>query len=120
MSLLEELKRVHNKMQNPENWEANGFCILIPHNDAHKCKLYAMFTEWPRFSGNLCFPVTTSGDPRCDYMHQWENDEFWDRENSEYAALRWELLEFCIAQLGTANERKGVESASGNTFHATP
>lgn len=97
--LLEELKAVHQKMQNPENWEIWGICDEIDESNRPQFRVIAQ--QWDRYSGQSAFPVPGI------YMYyatnakeqQEEEGRMWNREESEYAALRWELLEFAIAKL---------------------
>lgn len=56
--------------------------------------LHDVFAVWPKFSGNIDYPIAVSFDPRYDYGHCRGR---WDRHTA-YGALRWELLDFCIEQ----------------------
>lgn len=96
MSLLEKLKEIHKKMQNPDNWNNNGICEQCPVTFSDKELLYELFANWPKFSGSLTFPI---GNGRDIYMETYSANQFWNREISGYAALRWELLEWMIEQL---------------------
>lgn len=67
--------------------------------------LEELFIKWPKYSGLREFPVPATspehfGSPLNAYNCGTKN--FWDR-STEYGALRWELLEFCIVQLENLN-----------------
>ncbi len=65
--------------------------------------LFKLFKRWPKYSGIRYFPIPDICRFPEDAYHN--NEAFWDR-NTSYGALRWELLEFCIAQL--ENEDHGT------------
>lgn len=62
--------------------------------------LSTLFKRWPKYSGLRHFPIPDICRHPEDAYHN--NEAFWDR-NTSYGALRWELLEFCIAQLENPN-----------------
>jgi len=106
MTLLEALKAVHTKMQDQKNWSRFGICDVI--DSVHQMdysNLREEFQEfakgWSKHSGANCYPI-----PGSFWQSIESNDDedqnrqySWDRENSPYAALRWELLEWMIEQL---------------------
>ena len=83
--------------------------------------LHILFKRWPKFSGNTNFPVPdpkneTSGwlDAYNIYFSAAGADAIWDREN-EYGQLRWELLDFCIEEIGHLSaQQKEIEDEQQN------
>ena len=61
--------------------------------------LTQLFAKWPKHSGDKVYPVphpTESSGTAYDDAE--ETESLWD-PSTEYGALRWELLEFCISEL---------------------
>lgn len=109
MSLIEALKAIHERMQDPKEWRGIGLCLAIknemfsrPSRDVYEAcsKLRKIMACWPKFSGDDLFPIP-GGAVAYHHLpdHFTVRAYMWDRENSAYAALRWELLEWCIARL---------------------
>lgn len=71
-----------------------------PYKTLHAVRglLDELFERWPKYSGTKDFPIRSPfpGLTEIEIYHNCSN--LWDR-STEYGALRWELLEFCIAQL---------------------
>lgn len=121
----ELLQNIHSKMQNPVEWDHFGICYeIMKENNSNYAESSNIFGSiaitWPKFSGEDLYPVPcpyTLG--KKGYMAHEEapnifnisdSKEIWDRENSEYAALRWELLEFAIHTLNeTISSRDAQE-----------
>lgn len=80
----------------------NGLCCEVELFTSAEAKsiLQECFKAWPKFSGSLSYPVpsVTHGlTPRDEYtcasgFDMWSKDE-------PYGALRWELVDHCIAYL---------------------
>lgn len=105
MTLHGKLKHVHARMSNPEYWNILGICNLLSAKSMNE--FLDLAVNWPKHSGDRAFPVTNGSTKsplrECspDFT-QSRTAYMWDRKNSEYAALRWELLEWAIEQ--TAQE----------------
>ena len=76
-----------------EDRNDRGICALVDDycmeelEDVHDY-LEAMFMDWPKFSGDLAFPIPGRAEA---YFSR-------DRWSGEYGALREELLQFLIEQ----------------------
>ena len=75
----------------------SGICGNVSYR---KCLILdELFKTWPKYSGNREFPIQVEGeDPQATYIYcknMWSN-------STEYGQLRWELLNYCIAQLQKA------------------
>lgn len=57
--------------------------------------LEELFVKWPKFSGCTAYPIRGSWRA---YDEAKLNDTLWDRD-TDYGALRWELLEWLIEEL---------------------
>lgn len=59
-------------------------------------KLKQVFVKWPKFSGDIEYPVPSSTDG-CTPREQYDfTDNVWE---GDYGDLRKELLQFCIDEL---------------------
>lgn len=57
-----------------------------------------LMVQWPKYSGHYDYPVpaiTEGASPKAEFHDSLH--ELWDR-NTEYGALRWELLDWLIEQ----------------------
>jgi len=96
--LLEALKTIHK-----DPHVTCGICIQLEHLLAHvrdkegwSSKIKALFAAWPRYSGNIDYPVPhPAKDPQQAYN---ETENMWNRR-TKYGQARWDLLEFCISEL---------------------
>jgi len=117
MTLLDLLKQLHERMQDKKNWTKSGICVTIREqlnteelvdlwwdDPGYSERMYQLFCTWPKFSGHSSFPLPGG----CEAYDIWalnfnlaedQKARMWDRVNSPYAALRWELLEWMIAEL---------------------
>lgn len=90
---LEALKKLRYTRNNYQ-----GICSQVRINET---VLYPLFRKWPNFSGCIEFPIPHPLHPknkdkaRDAYCTGGGNK--WD--GSDYGKLRWELLEFMIAEL---------------------
>lgn len=60
---------------------------------------YEMFVDWPKYSGNVCYPVPHPDYPKDPGEAGWmfnNADRLWE---GPYGELRIELLDFCIEKL---------------------
>lgn len=105
--LLEDLEKLHFYMQDPSKWANSGICYslgMVRHPGIH---LMELFKTWDKFSGDAYFPVPSTIEgmsPTKQFMNS-HGDTMWNREKSEYAKLRWELLEHCINVLKSELEK---------------
>lgn len=124
-TLLDDLRAIRRNMQYPENWHECGICYSLSYVEGLKRGRDRLEVEeksrqfkdlamrWPRSGGDPAFPVPAGspveGDSRL-YAFTFLNGDrekqedstpeyMWDRANSAYAANRWELLEWAIAEL---------------------
>jgi hypothetical protein len=120
-ALLDALRAVRDRMSNRASWDAaNGICPHVSwelrraHPESHSFqyatadRLSALMAEWPGYSGSDLYPVPAPGltaplPPALAYLFA-SATEMWDREVSQYAENRWQLLEWLIATL-EASER---------------
>lgn len=59
--------------------------------------LYREFSNWPRFSGNIIFPVPCPYDQ--EENHGYTYERIVNKWEGRYGALRYELLDFLIERL---------------------
>lgn len=81
-----------------------GICDNLGCTKQEYIQLRQLYQSWPHFSGNLYFPVPHPMH-RCSGLaaeDAFDNaaaaNTMWNQETS-YGALRWDLLNHCIAQL---------------------
>lgn len=86
VQLLEELKQLH-----AQGGSKLGICYSVD------CwpELAELFVSWPKYSGHNHYPIAGG---HVAYRKAYNDDTMWDR-NTEYGALRWELLEWLIEEL---------------------
>lgn len=108
------LKAIHIKMRNPANWTHDGICgryaneLILRDIEVDAEKLLDAFAAWPAFSGSRFFPVppdTSDQAPSTAFMAK-SPETMWDRETSQYAEMRWRLLEWLIK---TEEEKRAPE-----------
>lgn len=95
MSLLDELKPI--KEYGPR-YPDFGIChqLTLP---AHRKVFTLLVPQWPKFSGDAIFPIPCPKGGFAEeayYAHTY--GQMWDK-GGEYGRLRWELLDWCIAEL---------------------
>lgn len=95
VGLRRELWEIEADMQDPENWAGFGICDGV----TAKRLLRGLFPLWPKYSGSPNFPVPSEDTDPCDAYLEASAADMWARETSQYAALRWDLLEFLIDTL---------------------
>lgn len=93
--LLRQLKKLRFTRNNYQ-----GICSQVRTNET---VLFPLFRKWPHFSGCTEFPVPDPDYPKnaaqAEKMYLGKpNINKWDRE-AAYGKLRWDLLEFMIAEL---------------------
>lgn len=94
--LYEALLKIHQKMQNPAKWGTYGICHMLV--EADYWVLFAKHAEkWPKYSGRPTYPLP--GQTLAFYSEKRSPAYMWDASTSEYARLRWELLEWMILYL---------------------
>lgn len=73
-----------------------GICEHLPlYNHLVHRRLCKLFTRWPQFSGDRCFPVP----PGVNAYYTASN--LWD-QNTPYGQARYDLLDFLIKELSDA------------------
>lgn len=104
MSLITKLKELRSKV-NSEGFSTDvGICGQLILTDKELTKLNKAFTKWPKFSGELSYPIPLSRTtPKIAYIKYSVNCwNMWDK-TEEYGKLRHELLDFCISHLKQTN-----------------
>lgn len=106
-TLLTALRKIHE-----DPYPSTGICSQVDwftedyyHKDRFRIQelLYGLFESWPKYSGQRDFPIPHPDPHKSPILAYNTNpDNHWDR-TTPYGALRWELLEFCIAQLENPN-----------------
>ena len=109
--LRDALESVHAQKQDPTRWSIVGICDSVEdwlwsetNNPGGDCgaRLREVMQTWPGYSGHPTYPVP--GDYMSeDFEHvtcDAEARRMWDWTTSDYAELRWQLLEHCIKELG--------------------
>lgn len=74
-----------------------GICGNIPYDFYTERHLTNLMCSWPKYSGRDTYPIP---DPKEEsaYHAYHRTVLMWDRDDP-YCQLRWELLDYCIAQL---------------------
>lgn len=114
LTLHQVLKDIHAEMQDPSNWHDAGLCETIGDTVYVNCGVAEVFVgafagvlaeewrdvieKWPKYSGWPLYPVpsVTEDENPDDAFDDNLPDQMWNRHVSEYAELRWQLLEFAI------------------------
>lgn len=63
-------------------------------------ELEVLFRKWPQFSGHPYYPVPSPFEEldAQDVYEETDSESMWN-PNHPYGKLRWELVDFCIAEL---------------------
>ena len=106
-TLLAALLSIHN-----DPYPFTGICSQVEEftkDDSHEDRtqmqelLYELFESWPKYSGQRDYPIPHPDPQHLPQEAYISNSQYhWDR-TTPYGVLRWELLEFCIAQLESPN-----------------
>lgn len=93
--LLAALMKLKKKRDN-----TRGICQALEGLiEADNIMLYFLFETWPRFTGNVVYPIPVSGKESWEAYHRYKSTcHMWDRDHP-YGQARWELLEHCINKL---------------------
>lgn len=98
---MKELLMILEELHEADKEDIFGICdyvesesVLIT-DEYVEAKLRDLFRSWPHYSGSIVFPIPGGGDA---YEEAYHNGKSWDRD-TEYGALRWNLLEHCIKEL---------------------
>jgi hypothetical protein len=75
----------------------DGVCEVIKINYGY-VNLHELFKSWDEFSGDINFPVPSSGGNDSPFMTWCNCYDMWDK-NSEYGRARWRLVGHMIAEL---------------------
>lgn len=101
---------------NSREYRCSGICKRLevklesqslPSEPAEHIAAYTLkkiFKDWPKYSGYISYPISTSDDlsPKtgfCYCDHLWISEPTDPSWMQEYVALRWELVAFCIEWL---------------------
>ena len=104
MSLLDELKALQIRVASGTNHKDEGICynLFLDHCSGELEALNELFTLWPKFSGNVGYPIYSGSlrhaSAKNEYIFYQRRSSLWD-EKTEYGKLRIELLQFCIDYL---------------------
>ena len=95
MLLLNELRELRD---NPSKLnKRRGICGNLKARE-QRLEFILLVKKWPKYSGNLSFPIphpNYPNDPGTGYL---EEEDMWNRSKA-YGKLRWELLNWAIATL---------------------
>lgn len=84
-------------MINGPKYINQGICANIPYSRESEYLIRSIMIQWPHYSGRMTYPVPDpDGDLPC--MKYLNTENMWD-PTDPYGALRWGLLDFCIAHL---------------------
>ena len=99
MTLLEQLQHIKSLGTNNSD---GGICSqLLSLSCVDLGTLHHMMSRWPKYSGILAYPIpsTMKGlTPRACYDYHLRKRNQWTGRNA-YSKLRYELLDFMIAEL---------------------
>lgn len=99
MTLLEKLQ--HLKSVGPDN-NIGGICLQLGHLCIGESgTLHHLMFLWPKYSGNIMYPIPSTKKgltPRGCYLYHSRKSSHWTGKNA-YSKLRYELLDFLIAEL---------------------
>lgn len=104
MALLDELKALQIRVASGTNYKDEGICynLFLDHCSVEFEELTELFTLWPKFSGNVGYPIYSGSlrhaSAKNEYFFYQHRSSLWD-EKTEYGKLRIELLQFCIDYL---------------------
>lgn len=123
-----KVKAEYRKSQGGICYAISGY-IIENNNDTHynnctisnHCRglLEDIFLLWPKFSGYITYPICTKETQNYDkcseiYCNALDQRKSWTR-STKYGALRWELLDWCIAEC----ERMEAEAEARNAIRRT-
>lgn len=114
VKLLQRLRYIHGRMQDPKHWTVLGICSLI-NNGELTVRFSQIAKLWDKYSGYEQYPVPSVKriTPE-DSFNIYSKSGMWDRRHSEYAKLRWGLLEFAIDYLEEGmNNEHGKDTSVG-------
>lgn len=99
MTLLEQLQRVKSMGTDNHN---GGICLQLGHlSPIDSGTLRHLMYLWPKYSGVDTYPIPSTKKgltPRGCYMYHDRKRSHWTGKNA-YSKLRYELLDFLIAEL---------------------
>lgn len=97
-SLLEQLQHIRSVGERNSN---GGICLQLQLNAMDRGVLIHLMSLWPRYSGSSNFPIPSTKKgltPRGCYLFHERKHSMWTNRNA-YSKLRYELLDFLIAEL---------------------
>lgn len=115
MELLQALKKVKSKFEDGTISEWAGLCYNLEDQEYTNSKseeLRCLFRAWPKFSGNIKYPVHSGIKNMARYVYG-STDNLWNQK-TVYGRNRLELLNWCIEQL--ESKEKPVEYKAGQRF----
>lgn len=98
MTLLEQLQCVKRIGCNNSN---GGICLQLVLSSANNYTLHSMMSSWPKYSGIFEYPIPSTMEgltPKACYNYHRKKRNLWTGRNA-YSKLRYELLDFLIAEL---------------------
>ena len=76
-----------------------------------------LMVQWPKYSGSYDYPVPSVDEGRTPSQCFHDNiHDLWDRD-TEYGALRWELLEWLLEQPELDRPLYRIQLAGGAIFN---
>lgn len=98
MTLLEQLQYIRSVGACNSD---GGICSQLQLNSMDRGVLIHLMSLWPKYSGSSNFPIPSTKKgltPRGCYRFHYRKHSMWTNKNA-YSKLRYELLDFLIAEL---------------------
>jgi hypothetical protein len=115
MKLLQALKKVKATFEDGTIHRWSGLCYNLEcqgYHDTQSEELRSLFRSWPKFSGDIEYPVHGGIKNMARYVYG-ATDNLWDQKTT-YGRNRLELLNWCIEQLEA--EEKPIKYKAGQRF----
>lgn len=98
LTLLERLQHIRNVGERNRN---GGICLQLQLNAMDRGVLIHLMSLWPKYSGSSDYPIQSTKKGltlRGCYWFHYRKHSMWTHKNA-YSKLRYELLDFLIAEL---------------------
>lgn len=98
LTLLEQLQHIRSAGECNSN---GGICLQLQLSNIDRGMLIHLMYLWPKHSGSSNYPIPSTKKgltPRGCYLFHERKHSMWTNRNA-YSKLRYELLDFLIAEL---------------------
>lgn len=98
LTLLEQLQHIRSAGECNSN---GGICLQLQLSPIDRGMLIHLMSLWPKYSGSSNYPIPSTKKgltPRGCYLFHERKHSMWTNKNA-YSKLRYELLDFLIAEL---------------------